>query len=81
MLCMHACVSAHMCVYAHMCVCVCVFECVCLCLYVCVCVHVCMHTRSSYLTVIGVHEMHGQMHPNYCQITNLLVVDPLSSLA
>ena len=30
----------------------------------------------SYLTVIGVHEMHGLMHPNYCQITILLVVDP-----
>ena len=25
--------------------------------------------------------MHGRMHPNYCQITNLLVVVPLSSLA
>ena len=29
----------------------------------------------SYLTVIGVHKMHGQMHPNYCQMTILLVVD------
>ena len=27
------------------------------------------------VTVIGVHEMHGRMHPNYCQITILLVVD------
>ena len=27
-----------------------------------------MHTYNSYLTVIGVHEMHGRMHPNYCQI-------------
>ena len=25
--------------------------------------------HSSYLTVIEVHEMHGRMHPNYCQIT------------
>ena len=24
---------------------------------------------GTYLTVIGVHEMHGQIHPNYCQIT------------
>ena len=23
---------------------------------------------NSYLTVIGVHEMHDRMHPNYCQI-------------
>ena len=32
-------------------------------------------TNNSYLAVIGVHEMHGRMHPNYCQITILLVVD------
>ena len=37
--------------------------------------------RNSYLIVIGVHEMHDQMHPNYCQITVLLVVDLCSSLA
>ena len=42
-------------------------------------VHACKHLYNSYLTVIGVHEMHGRMHPNYCQITILLVVDPLSS--
>ena len=35
----------------------------------------------NYLTVIGVHEMHGQMHPYYCQITSLLVADLCSSLA
>ena len=35
---------------------------------------------NSYLPVIGVHEMHGRMHPNYCQITILLVVDLCSSL-
>ena len=33
------------------------------------------------IIVFGVHEMHGQMHPNYCQITILLVVDLCSSLA
>ena len=32
----------------------------------------CVH--NSYLPVIGVHEMHGRMHPNYWQITILLVV-------
>ena len=37
--------------------------------------------NNSYLPVIGVHEMHGQMHPNYWQITILLVVDLCSSLA
>ena len=35
----------------------------------------------SYLPVIGVHEMHGRMHPNHWQITILLVVDLCSSLA
>ena len=40
---------------------------------------VCMCANNSCLTVIGVHEMHGRVHPNYCQITILLVVDPLSS--
>ena len=35
----------------------------------------------SYLPVIGVDEMHGRMHPNYWQITILLVVDLCSSLA
>ena len=44
------------------------------------CYHNC-YTHNSYLTVIGVHEMHGRMHPNYCQITILLVVDLRSSLA
>ena len=47
-------------------------------MHVCVCVHVYMY-NIMYLTVIGVHEMH--MHPNYCQITILLVVDLYSSLA
>ena len=35
---------------------------------------------NSYLTVFGVHEMHGRMHPNYYQITILLVVHLCSSL-
>ena len=26
---------------------------------------------TSYLTVIGVHEMYGQVYPNYCQTTIL----------
>ena len=46
--------------------------------------HAHAHARpvhNSYLPVIGVHEMHGRMHPNYWQITILLVVDLCSSLA
>ena len=35
----------------------------------------------NYKTLIGVHEMHGRMHPNYWQITILLVVDLCLSLA
>ena len=34
-----------------------------------------------YRALVGVHEMHGRMHPNYYQITVLLVVDLCSSLA
>ena len=54
--------------------------------YICMCACVCLvwgytHTYNSYLPVIGVHEMRGRMHPNYCQITILLVVDLCSSLA
>ena len=37
--------------------------------------------NNSYLPVIGVHEMHGRMHPNNWKITILLVVDLCSSLA
>ena len=40
-----------------------------------------VHVYNNYLPVIGVHEMHGRMHPNYWQITILLVVDLCSSLA
>ena len=43
-------------------------------------VHVHVHSYM-YLTVIVVHEMHGRMHHNHCQITILLDHDPLSSLA
>ena len=39
--------------------------------------NVCTH-NNSYLTVFG---MHDRMHPNYWQITVLLVVDLCSSLA
>ena len=39
-----------------------------------------MYIHNSYLLIIGVHEMHGLMHPNYWQITILLVVDLYSSL-
>ena len=54
------------------------------CMRVCMRVCVCVHAYNSYLPVIGVHEMHemhGRMHPNYWQITILLVVDLRSSLA
>ena len=40
-----------------------------------------LNVHNSYLPVIGVHEMHGRMHPNYWQITILLAVDLCSSLA
>ena len=43
--------------------------------------HTHTHTHNSYLPVIEVHEMHGRMHPNYWQITILLVVGLCSSLA
>ena len=43
--------------------------------------YVCMYVYNSYLPVIGVHEMHGRMHPNYWQITILLVVVLCSSFA
>ena len=39
------------------------------------------HAYDSFLIVIGVYEMHGRIHPNYYQITVLLVVDVCSSLA
>ena len=34
--------------------------------------------NSSYMTLIGVHEMHGQMHSH---VTNLFAVSRLSQLA
>ena len=36
--------------------------------------------HNSYLTVIGVHEMHGRVHHNYSPITILLVVDLIGLL-
>ena len=51
---------------------------ICTSLVVCADVHI---IYSSYLTGTVVHEMHGRMHHNHCQITNLLAHDPLSSLA
>ena len=41
--------------------------------YMCVHVHVCLHNYNSYQPVIGVHEMHGRIYPNYWHITILLV--------
>ena len=57
------------CSYACSCTCTCTMSCG------------CPSTTYSYPTVIGVHEMHGQMHPNYWQITISLVVGLCSSLA
>ena len=37
--------------------------------------------HSSYMTLIGMHEMHGRVYPNKCYVTDLLVVDLRSSLA
>ena len=37
-----------------------------------------LHTHKS---LIGMHEMHGRVHPNKCHVTALLVVDLRSSLA
>ena len=42
--------------------------------------YVYVHAYNSYLPVIGVHEMHGPMHPNCWQITILVVVDLCSSM-
>ena len=43
--------------------------------------HTHTHTCNSCKTLIGVHEMHGRMHPNWGLATILLAHDPLSSLA
>ena len=53
------------------------------CIYVWLCRHIntCMHikthththTHSSYLTAIGVHEMHGRVYPNYRHTTILFI--------
>ena len=44
-------------------------------------VHSLLHIHVCITVAPLVHEMHGRMHPNYCQITILLVVDLCSSLA
>ena len=49
-------------------------------IYYCACISH-YHAHNSYLPVIGVHETMHLMHPNYWQITILLVVDLCSSLA
>ena len=36
--------------------------------------HTHTHTHSSYITLIGVHEMHGRMYPNLCHVTVLLPI-------
>ena len=43
--------------------------------------YMCMYVRNSYLTVTGMHEMHGRMHPSYSQTTILLIIDFLFVLA
>ena len=75
-LCVSACVYVCVYVYVCLCLCACVSLCACACKYVCVCIGACVYirvcvcmflcTRSSYLTVIGMHVMHGRIHPNYC---------------
>ena len=41
----------------------------------------CTYLHNSYLTVIRVYSTMHLMHPNYCQISILLVVDLCSLLA
>ena len=31
------------------------------------------------MTLIGVHELCGRVHPDYCHVSNLFAHDPLSS--
>ena len=38
----------------------------------------CIYIVVIYMTLIGVHELHGQMHPNQGRAINLLAIDPLS---
>ena len=42
------------------------------------------HSRYMYMTLItgmALHEMHGRVDPNQCHVSDLLVVDLLSTLA
>ena len=43
--------------------------------------HAHVHCTCSYMTVIGMHELHGRMHPNYGHVTILLEVAGLLTLA
>ena len=36
--------------------------------------------HSSYLAIIGMHELHGRIYSNQGQVTNLFYDDPLSPL-
>ena len=49
-----------------MCVCVQVCVCVCMCVYECTLLYIPARaqTHSRYMTLIGVHEMHGRVHPD-----------------
>ena len=55
-----------------MCMCVRLSSCVYGCVSICTHVYVHEFAHNSYLTVIGVHEMHSLMHPNCCQITDIV---------
>ena len=45
--------------------------------------HICLaynvRIYNTYMTLIGVHEMHDRVHPNQCHVTDLFVRDPISS--
>ena len=44
------------------------------------CIHTYItYTHSSYMTLIGVHELCSRAQPNYCHVNNLFACDPLSS--
>ena len=38
--------------------------------------HICACMHNNYMTLIGVHELDGQMYPNQDHVTNLFAVDP-----
>ena len=45
---------------------------------VCARAHTHTHVHSSYMTLIGVHEIHGRVHPKH-HVTDMLVIDLHSS--